>query len=89
MHFCYQELNSHAGIYIEDDLVSSNLIPVLRNDVEEADTDASDGESEVHKYGVRFAAKAVAAIANMEYEAEEEKERESRIALNLNRLVKP
>ena len=66
------------------------MIPVLRNDEEEAVTDASDGESEVHKYGVRFAAKAVAAIiANMEYEAEEEKERESRIALNLNRLVKP
>ena len=70
MHFCCQELNSHA-VYIEDDLVSSNLIPVLRNDVEEADTDASDGESEVHKYGVRVAAKAMAAIANIEHEYEE------------------
>ena len=72
-------------MYIEDDLVSSSLIPVLRNDDEEADTDASDGKSEVNKYGVRVAAKAVAAIANMEYD----EEIKSRIARNLNRLVKP
>ena len=72
-------------MFIEDDLVSSNLIPVFGNDDEEADTDASDSKSEVNKYGMRVAAKAVAAIANMEYD----EEIKSRIARNLNRLVKP